>query len=284
MPRRTRPLSCLLAAPLALLAACTGTDAAIGPSATRPAAALAADPTRSVARPVPTLTHDPILFVHGWHADASSWRTMVARFRADGWTGAELANWSYLSTQSNATTARQIAAKVDSILAATGAARVDIISHSMGALSARHYVRNLGGAAKVDAWISLGGTNYGTSTAYTCTSTPCKEMWPGSRFIDALNAGDDSPGAVRYATWRSPCDEVIIPQRNAQLLDGPKNFETRCITHAALHEDPTVYAQVRAWAHRAPAVLASLAASAPGLGWPPSPPPRAGRSPTPPPP
>jgi triacylglycerol lipase len=242
-----------------LLLSCSGIDSATGPL--RPGPARRAAAPELALRKAPA--HDPILFVHGWNGDASTWNTMVTRFRADGWTSAEIANWSYKTSQSNVTTAQQIAAKVDSILAATGAARVDIVSHSMGALSARYYVRNLGGAAKVDAWISLGGTNYGTTTAYSCTSTPCKEMWPGSKFIDGLNAGDDSPGAVRYATWRSPCDEMIVPQRNAQLLDGPRNVETSCIRHARLHEDGIVYSQVRDWAHRPPAVLATLASRAP---------------------
>jgi triacylglycerol lipase len=232
-PRLT-PRVLVAAALAALLSACSGIDAATGPRARRSRAMV--------------LAHDPILFVHGWNANASTWNTMIARFKADGWTSAELATWSYRTSQSNATTALEIKAKVDSIIAATGAARVDVISHSMGALSARYYVRNLGGSAKVDAWISLGGTNYGTSTAYVCTSTPCKEMGPGSSFITALNSGDDSPGAPRYATWRSPCDEIIIPARNAQLLDGPRNTETRCLQHSQLHQDAGVYAQVREWA------------------------------------
>jgi triacylglycerol lipase len=244
----------VLAAALALLAACAP-DGITGPGG----------PSRSVAR-VSTLAHDPILFIHGWNASASSWNTMVSRFRADGYTSAELATWSYLYTQSNAVTAQQLALKVDSILAATGAAKVDIISHSMGALSARYYVRNLDGAAKVDAWVSLGGVNYGTSAAYVCTSTPCREMWPNSSFIRALDSGDDSPGTPRYATWRSPCDEFIVPQKNAQLLDGPHNVETRCLSHSALHEDDAVYAQVRDWV-KPVGVAAPLLASAKRSAW-----------------
>lgn len=232
VPRSRRSL---IAAAVVLLAACSP-DGIAGP----------AGPSRSIAR-VYTLAHDPILFVHGWNAGPSTWNTMVARFRADGWTSEELATWSYRYTQSNAVTAEQMAVEVDSILAATGATKVDIISHSMGALSARYYVRNLGGADKVDAWVSLGGTNYGTSAAYACTSTPCREMWPNSPFVRALDSGDDSPGTPRYATWRSPCDEFILPQRNAQLLDGPHNVETACLSHSALHESAAVYAQVRDW-------------------------------------
>ena len=127
---------------------------------------------------------------------------MVNRFKADGWTDAELVNWSYNYRQSNATTAAQIQQKVDSILTATGATKVDIITHSMGPLSARYYIRNLGGLGKVDALVSLGGANHGTSMAL-CFDASCVEMRPNSTFLTNLNSGDETPGSPRYATWWS---------------------------------------------------------------------------------
>jgi triacylglycerol lipase len=196
--------------------------------------------------PGPGITHDPILFVHGWNANSSTWTTMVSRFKNDGWTDAELANWSYNYRQSNATTAAQIAAKVDSILRVTGATHVDIITHSMGTLSARYYVRNLGGDGKVDALVSLGGANHGTNTANLCFDTSCFEMRPGSSFLTALNADDETWGTPRYATWWSSCDEVIIPQTST-ILSGATNTQTACMQHSQLHEDPTVYSQVKSW-------------------------------------
>src|SRR5829696_350578 len=124
---------------------------------------------------------EPILFVHGWNSSGSVWNTMISRFQADGFTN--LNNWSYNTAQSNRTTASQIATKVDQIRAATGAAKVDIISHSMGGLSSRYYVKNLGGDLKVDEWVSLGGPNHGTDTANYCFSTACGEMRIGSSFL-----------------------------------------------------------------------------------------------------
>jgi triacylglycerol lipase len=192
----------------------------------------------------PAFAHDPILFVHGWNSNSSTWNTMVGRFQADGWTSSELNNWSYNTSQSNATTASQIATKVDQILAATGAAKVDIITHSMGGLSSRYYLRNLGGAAKVDDWVSLGGPNHGTDTARFCFQTSCVEMRPGSSFLNALNSGDETPGAATYRTWWSPCDEVINPDSSV-ALSGATNTQTACMSHSSLHEDAAVYAQVR---------------------------------------
>lgn len=198
----------------------------------------------AMAVPATAAAHDPILFVHGWNSNSSTWNTMVSRFQADGWTASELNNWSYDWHQSNATTASQIKTKVDSILAATGATKVDIISHSMGALSSRYFIKNLGGAAEVDDWVSLGGPNHGTDTANLCFDVSCTEMRQNSTFLNALNSGDETPGAVNYGTWWSPCDEVINPDSSVALA-GAANTQTACMSHSSLHEDAGVYAQVR---------------------------------------
>lgn len=199
----------------------------------------------SLAVPAVASARDPILFVHGWNSNSSTWNTMVSRFAADGWTPSELNNWSYNTSQSNATTAQQIATKVNQILAATGATKVDLISHSMGGLSTRYYVKNLGGGSKVDDFVSLGGPNHGTNTAYFCFSTACSEMRPGSSFLKSLNAGDETPDVgVNWLTWWSPCDEVINPDSSV-ALNGATNTQTACMSHSSLHEDATVYAQVR---------------------------------------
>jgi triacylglycerol lipase len=236
----------LAGAALSLLAACGSITDPAGP----------ADGTR-LARKRPRPAHTPILFVHGWNASASTWTTMIGRFKKDGWTSAELASFSYNTSQSNATTAAIIQTKVDSILTATGAPRVEIVTHSMGALSARYYVRNLSGDGKVDALVSLGGPNHGTNTAFACLQTSCREMYPSSSFLTALNATDETWGTPRYATWWSPCDEVINP-RSSTLLDGATNTQTACMAHSQLHENATVYAQVRDWVNQPAALLASL--------------------------
>lgn len=190
--------------------------------------------------------HNPILFVHGWMSTSATWNTMVSRFKADGWTDGELSTFTYNTSQSNATTAGIIKTKVDSILRATGARQVDIVTHSMGTLSAHYYIKYLNGGRKVDALVSLGGTNHGTATAALCNEASCIEMRLNSSFITSLNAGDETWGPSRYATWWSSCDEVIIPQTST-ILEGAANTQTACLHHSDLHEDLTVYTQVKAW-------------------------------------
>jgi triacylglycerol lipase len=69
-------------------------------------------------------------------------------------------------------------------------------------------------------------------------------MRPGSPFLAALNRQDETPGAARYATWWSPCDEAVQPAASA-ALDGAENHQTRCLSHLQLLTDSTVYRDVR---------------------------------------
>jgi triacylglycerol lipase len=228
--RQIRLSTILGSAALVVLAACSSSDI-FGPSPR--ATKVASIPVRN-----------PVFFIHGYNSTGATWFTMIDRLKADGYTDAEIFNWTYNSGQSNVTTAQQIGAKVDSILAVTGAQKVDIITHSMGAISARYYSKNLGGAAKIDAFVSLAGTNHGTNLAYFCSQISCVEMRPGSSYLNSLNSSDETPGAARYFTWWSACDEAVNPVKSA-LLSGATNTQTACLRHSDLHENATVYSQVK---------------------------------------
>jgi len=188
---------------------------------------------------------NPVLFVHGFTGNSSAFNTMASRFAADGWEGGTLWGVNYNSYASNATTAQTIKSAVDYVKAQTGASKVDIIAHSMGSLNTRYYLKNLGGQSSVDDWVSLGGPNHGTIWAYGCAFlTPCAQMTPGSSFLNSLNSSDETPGAVTYGTWWSPCDELITPDESV-ILSGATNSQTSCISHGSLLTNSTVYTQVR---------------------------------------
>jgi triacylglycerol lipase len=173
---------------------------------------------------------------------------MMSDFRNAGYTTNELAAWSYNTAQSNVTTARQLASQVDALLARTGAAAVDIVAHSMGSLNSRYYLKFLGGTAKVDDWVSLGGPNHGTAIAGLCSLvlTSCQEMQLGSAFLNNLNSGDETPGAVRYGAFWSWCDEIINPDSSV-LLSGAENVNVGCIEHIYLMYSDSVSQRVRSF-------------------------------------
>lgn len=195
-----------------------------------------------------TTATQPILFVHGYQGSLETFDVMAARFVLAGYDPASIVNWAYDSNQSNTVTAEAVRLEVERIRLATGWDRIDVVTHSMGGLSTRHFIKNLGGAAVVDEWVSLGGPNHGTTLANYCIFTPCVEMRPGSPFLTALNADDETPAGdqVRYGTWWSPCDEVIDPDHST-VLDGATNTMTPCFLHSYIHDSPSIFRQVLAF-------------------------------------
>ena len=217
------------------------------------AAAAPARPARSARSAGQSRTRtastgrEPVLLVHGFNGSASNWGALVHTLEQAGWRADEIDAINYDSSLSNKAVARQIADEVAALQARTGAAHVDVVSHSMGAISTRWYLEHLGGTASVDAWVSLAGVNEGTVWAYGCyVLAPCKEMTPSSTVLDDLARHFSTSGATRYATWWSPRDEAVVPQTNAKL-PGARNTETACLGHSALKSDPTVLTQVVDW-------------------------------------
>lgn len=189
---------------------------------------------------------NPILFVHGYTSNASTWNTMISRFQADGYT--QLYAYTFSSTKSNALIAQDVAARVSQIKSATGASKVDIIAHSMGSLSTRYYLKNLGGTAHVDDWVSIAGPNHGTTWAYACFFlSPCNQMIPGSSFLNQLNSGDETPGSVNYGTWRTSCDELVVPSSSTSLSGATNTLASGCLSHSGIKDDATTYQQIKAF-------------------------------------
>jgi triacylglycerol lipase len=192
--------------------------------------------------------HDPVLFVHGFTRTSADFDAYKERYIKNGWRADRLYTIDYNSFYPNAYTATLISARVDQILAETGASKVDIVAHSMGSYGSRYYIKYLGGAAKVDAWVSVSGPNHGTITTNNaqCLAIPsCAEMVPGSAFLTALNAGDETPGDVRYFTLWSQGDDLVVPAVGT-TLEGAKNWENEeVLTHMAMAVDEETIVHTR---------------------------------------
>jgi triacylglycerol lipase len=202
------------------------------------------------AAPAAAAARTPVVFVHGYSGSASNWATAQAQFRAAGYSSSELYAYEYNSYGDNVTNARGLATFIDQVRGRTGAAKVDIVNHSMGGLVSLWYVKQLGGAASVSHLASLAGANHGTTAAGACLIyTTCQQMYPGSSFIATLSAGDETPGSVRYGTWYSPCDGVIYPYTST-VLSGADNTYVVCETHLGYLTDTSILTQVRTFLGR----------------------------------
>ncbi|MCO4697346.1 alpha/beta fold hydrolase [Streptomyces sp. RO-S4] len=131
--------------------------------------------------------------------------------------------------------AEQLDAYVDRVLAATGAAKADIVGHSQGGMMPRYYLKFLGGAAEVNALVGIAPSNHGTTLNGLTALLPyfpgaedlLSEATPaladqvaGSAFLTKLNAGGDTVPGVRYTVIATRYDQVVTPYRSA-FLTGP---------------------------------------------------------------
>jgi triacylglycerol lipase len=169
----------------------------------------------------PTAAHpSPVVLVHGTFADQTiSWNLMAPTLEQDGYCVFAL-DYGNRGTGEIGASAGELRDYVDRVLAATGAAKVSIVGHSQGGMMPRYYIKNLGGDTKVDDLVGLAPSNHGTTNpaaAWASWCTACQQQVAGSSFLTALNAGDESPGAVSYTQVETRYDEVVTPYTSAFL-------------------------------------------------------------------
>lgn len=178
----------------------------------------------------------PVLLLHGVLCNAGVWRSMKRRLAAAG-IGPLYALSYGPPLASIDLFAGQVAAKVDAILAATGATQVAIVAHSMGGLVARAYLRSYGGA-KVRRVITIGTPHAGSAHAWMFPGTSLAQLRPGNAWLAALPepAEGSSPPFVSLWSWH---DSMVAPQTSARLSHA-RNVEVTGIGHNALLTDPGV--------------------------------------------
>jgi triacylglycerol lipase len=189
------------------------------------------------------------------------YKPLAEKLRADGYeTRIYPLPWFGLGDIRDA--AAKLAKVSDEVRESTGAGKVHLIGHSQGGLVARYYVKELGGADKVESVTSLAAPHHGTATASllkllglgTCLGVvACKQMSLDSAFLAGLNAGDDTVGDVRYVNIGTKFDEIVIPYTSSFLDDDGNNVnvtvQDQCgghfVEHAFLTHDSAVYGGIQ---------------------------------------
>jgi len=143
----------------------------------------------------------PVLIIHGYLATRGSLHLLERHLTDRG-----LIVMSYplggplLNIGDIRDSAGLIARKVESIVAQTGIARVDIVGHSMGGLVGLDYLKRLGGRHRVRRLILLGTPAQGTWSALLGLVTAplglaSLQLLPGSPFLRELGERPLPPGA-----------------------------------------------------------------------------------------
>ncbi|MCP3136778.1 lipase family protein [Pyxidicoccus xibeiensis] len=201
-----------------------------------------------------TVVNQPVIFIHGnsdkavgtGTAGQTGWNASIEHFHSKGYKTSELyaTTWGPASALSSASQyhskahVMKVRKFIEAVKAYTGAAKVDIVTHSMGVTLARKAI--LGGWANdsaaggdyyvgapltssVDTFVGIAGANLGLTSCYqtgpttpTCGST--NGLYPGylyfgvvtgrSAYLNNLRSTSGYEGAHRYSIY-STADEVI---------------------------------------------------------------------------
>lgn len=217
---------------------------------------------------------NPVIFVAGTFSPEFANQLFFGnRLQSDGFTTCifelkgDPSTGNIPGTASMATSADSLAVFVQDVLAWSGASQVDLVGHSQGAVVARWYVKFDGGAPYVDDLVSIAGPNNGASVTNlsalfanailtpfgtSCAAVaPCAELQGNSAAINALNAGDPTPGNVDYYGFISDFDQIVWNSSQGQdtgfLGGGATNMAVqdecflRFVGHAGMILDEAVY-------------------------------------------
>ncbi|WP_310961947.1 esterase/lipase family protein [Nocardioides terrisoli] len=133
-----------------------------------------------------TVLPKPVVLVHGWNSDASTWETMKSLLTAkdehwpvfavgDSWSQAGMTmDTDPVSGNSIEANARAEARYIEHVRSLTKAQHVDLVVHSMGGLISRDYIDHMmmgephppGGRPLVSHLVMLGTPNQGSACAY----------------------------------------------------------------------------------------------------------------------
>jgi triacylglycerol lipase len=112
-----------------------------------------------------------------------------------------------------------------------------LIGFSMGALVARHYLQEMGGARRTAAFFSIAAPFRGTPTAYFYPGRGTRDMRPGSQFLSGLGSG--SLGKVSVFTYRTPFDLMVVPASTTRIAGAAETI-VPVFFHSHLPGDPRV--------------------------------------------
>ncbi|MEU9686977.1 esterase/lipase family protein [Amycolatopsis japonica] len=192
----------------------------------------------------PSAAHpNPVVLTHGLGANQTvNWQTFGPLLKNQGYCvfsltygvpGEPLPIYQPGGLLPMEQSAKELSAFIDKVRGATGASKVDILGHSEGTLMPSYYVKFLGGASKVDKYVSLtplwnGTTLFGASHLYALAGAlglapgfngildplcgSCRQFLRGSEFLTNLRSGNGvfQPG-VTYTNIMTRYDEAVVP-------------------------------------------------------------------------
>jgi triacylglycerol esterase/lipase EstA (alpha/beta hydrolase family) len=187
--------------------------------------------------PLPASGQLPVILVHGVLVNDGVWFTMRRHLARHGIYVVYTINYGppYGDIEHFA---EQLGAKIEAICAATGAARVFLVCHSMGGLVARAHLRQRG-PARIERIITIGTPHHGSVFARGVVGRCLAQMRPGNAWLAELNRDETTPPPVPITSIWSRHDSLVAPQASSELACA-ENIALTGIGHNALLGDAGV--------------------------------------------
>ena len=157
----------------------------------------------------------PVLLVHGYGHNRSGWMFIERHLRQCGFDYLTSMNYSPLCRDIGRV-ALDLAHRIDTIRAITGARRVHLIGHSLGGIVIRYYIQLLGGDAFVHTAVTIASPHEGTEAGHLLPAPLVEQLHPDSWVIRAL-AHSARPSRVNWVAYHSDLDVLVQPAESAML-------------------------------------------------------------------
>ena len=182
----------------------------------------------------------PVLLVHGYGCNSGFWAHLEPLLDRERISHASIDLEPVAGSIDDY--APLIEARVRELCAATGAARIAIVAHSMGGLAARAWMRAYGNA-NVMKLITLGTPHHGTVLANLGLGANAAQMRRDSPWLRDLAAAETRDVRARIVSIYTHHDNIVAPQDSSELA-GARNVAFGGVGHVALGSNPRVLAEV----------------------------------------
>lgn len=167
------------------------------------------------ARPVPPdPSLRPVILVHGIHSDGGCMRRLEKHLRAQGRVVFSPSLRPCTGSAPLEELANQLADFADRNVPGR---KFDLVGFSMGGLVSRYYVQRLGGLKRVEYFVTMATPHQGTKMAWLHPGKGAVQMRPQSRFLQELNRDADMLRQIKFTSFYTPLDTVVVPARSSAI-------------------------------------------------------------------
>jgi triacylglycerol lipase len=178
----------------------------------------------------PPPQRNPVLLVHGIYSHGGDFARLARHLRAEGHEVFTIDLKPNNGKVGLDVLAKQVADFADGAIPGR---RFDLVGFSMGGLVSRYYVQRLGGAKRVDHFITLASPHNGTVMAGLNNLPGVKQMRRNSPFIRDLARDSDCLKSVKFTSFYTPLDIVVVPGESG-IMPQARNVKVWAAMHPSL--------------------------------------------------